>query len=484
MPTFQSFPTFYDNAGQILSAGDLNLIRDNVRLIDGWSFRNEGWLPSSTGVDTNTPGYVRADNPLRIWWGAARFVVGCTTITVEGYGAQSSAEVLRVYVGGSDISGSGTLAGTITPPASVGAFSGSFAISGYSDGDVIQIEIRAEGAHLETANWQILDVYLSPISLTGWPAVPSITSTFSASALNQLCAAAQWCYDRMRLVPNQAQLVHYYNLGPFKDPSAGDPQHTNRPMFYGSIGNYESGARLWLYGAVTSLTTTAWSYVVYLNGASAYTSPTYGIGTQGIEVYLTLPGALGSRVRVHILASATNGGTTQPLRFTRWTFGGVLQGPSGGWPYATLPAAFAGPSVGNQAGGTVAGNLNSLGNVISAVKARIDARPERWARSRAMRRYYTRNTGTEDLLLARARPYMRARAGAELFAKGKGMQLAWGPISVSPDENANGWEKYTFLHTQSLDDTALVSLDAYPGLDYGAPYRILGDPLFAAEYIG
>lgn len=483
MPAFQSFPIFYDSAGQILSAGDLNIIRDNVRLIDGWSFRNEGWLPSSSGVDTNTPGFVSSDNPLRIWWGAARFVAGCTTITVEGYGAQSSAEVLRVYVGGSDISGSGTLVGTITPPASAGAFSGAFALSGFSDGDVVPIEIRAEGAHLQAANWQILDVYLSPISLTGWPGVPSVTSSFSASALNQLCAAAQWCYDRMRLVPNPAQLVHYYNLGPFKDPASGDPQHTNRPMFYGSIGNYETGARLWLFGAITSITTTGWGFVVYLNGTAAYTSPTYGIGTQVLDQYLTLPGSLGSRVRVHILASVSNGGATQPLRFTRFTFGGVLQSPSGGWPYGTLPSAFAGPSV-SQSGGTVAGNINTLGSVISAVKARIDARPERWARSRAARRAYTRNTFNEDLLQARARPYVRTRAGAELFAKGKGMKLAWGPITVTPDENANGWEQYTFQHETALDDTALVPLDAYPGLDYGATYRVLGDPLYVAEYIG
>lgn len=487
MGIFQSFPIFYDNAGQILSAADLNLIRENVGLVDAWTYRNEPAFDSSTGVDTNTPGYVSTADPLRIWWGALRFIAGMTTLTIEGYGQRSGSEVLRVYIGGTDVSRSGVPLGSITLPTSAGTFAGSFSLAGYNDGDVVPIELVIEGAHAGTANWQISDVYATPVSMSGWPGVPTFGTTFSAASLNGLCAAAQWVYERLRLVPIQPRLVMYYNLGPFKDPSYSDPQHTNRPMYYGSVAKYYSNSTLKIYGAVTSLTTSGWSFTVYLNGVAAYSSPTYGVGTQIVDLNLSLASyTLGSRVRVAILASCTNGGTADPPRFTRWTFGVIhATADAGGWPYASLPTAFVGPS-GTTTASSIQTSLNALATNIANAKARIDARPELWSRGRAVRRHYTRNGDTEGLLQARARPYFWQRQGEQLYAKGKNVKIGYGPITISVDGQANGWENYTFQHEETIDadSGATVYLDGYKGLDIGATYRVLGEPIYVAEYIG
>lgn len=491
MAAWNTLPIFYPNSEQLDSATDLNRVREAVRLVDGWTFRNDAAFDSSTGLDTGAPGYYDDNaDPLRVWWGAVRFVAGCTTLTIEGRGDQTGAELLKVYIGGTDVSGTGTALGTISLPASVADFSQSFSISGYSDGDVIPIEIRVEGGHTSAGPYIIHDVYLSPISKSGWVAAPSFASVADATdaaKLNALCTACQWVYERIRLIPFTPRLALYYNLGPFKGPAYGDVQHTNRPMYTGTVGRYDANAELRIAGAVISPTATGWSFQIYLNGALAYTSPTYGVGTQLVDVRLSLSSyTLGSRVRVTILASCTNDGGAQPLRFTRWTFGMIhAVANSSGWSYASLPAAFVGPSVSVTAEALRA-KLASLATIVNAAKARIDARPERWARSRALRRHYTRNADSEDLLLARARPYVMARSGSEFFVKGKDIKLAIGPIAVTPDAEGNGWEKYTFQSEQTVDAESgtTVYLDNFPGLDYGAAFRVLGNPIYAAEYIG
>lgn len=459
-----------------------------MRLIEGWTYRNVPAFDSSAGVDTNTPGYVSLENPLRIWWGAVRMVTGCTSLTVEGRGAMTSAEVLKVYAGGDDTSGSGTLLGTITLSGSAADFSQTFSISGlgWNDGDVKQIEIRAEGTHLGTASWIIKDVFLSPITKAGWVAAPSfsaVADATDAAKLNALCTAIDWVYARLRMTPIVPHLALYYNLGPFK---TGDPQHTNRPIYIGSVGKYYNNTDLYLRGAVYSLTTTGWNYTISLDGTVVYTSPTYGIGLQSIEQRLSLASyTLGNRVQVSIRATCSNQGTANPLRFTRWTFGILHTVSSSTWPYATLPAAFTGPSATTNAE-TLRSRLASLATIVNNAKARIDARPELWARSRAMRRYFTRNTFTEDLLIARARPFFWQRTGNELFVKGKDVKVGVGPVTVKPDELSNGWEKYTFFHEESIDaqEGTTVFLDGIRGLDYGTAYRILGDPIYCAEYVG
>ncbi len=491
MAAFDLLPQFYDNVGQFLSKTDLNLIRTNVGLIDRWTYRAEPFFDSSTGLDTNTPGYVASDDPLRIWWGAVRYVAGCTTLTVEIKGAQSSAEVIKVYWNGTDTSGSGTLAMTLTPPASFGAFSGTYTLpGGLVDGQVYRIEVRAEGGHTTTADWEIQDIYLSTVSKSGWVAAPTFTnSTVNAANLNALCYSTQWVYDRMRLIPMVPHLSMLYNVGPFFDPSRGDPQHTNRPMYFGSVGRYYSNAQLRIAGVVQSITTPGWNFTLALNGTVVYTSPTYGIGNQYINLTWPLTAyTLGSRISVAIRASSTNGGSGT-LRRTRWTFGIMrAEVDSSGWPYAALPSKFVGPSTGTTTWSTVVANLNNLSTIVNNAKARIDARPEQWARIRAMRRHYTRNTATESDLVARARPQFPQRVGSELFVAGQNVEIDYG-LFTPGQLNANdvGWENYTFGQKQTVDDSAngkLVYLDDLKGLDVGSTYMLFGDPYWAGEYIG
>lgn len=486
-------PLWYSGAGQYESATDLNHVRRAVRMIDAWTYRNEPALDSSTGLDTNTPGYYDNSDPLRIWWGAALFRTGVTSITIEGYARQYGSEVFKVWVGGGETSRSGTLAGTITPPATLTTFSSTFSISGFTDGQVVSIEITVEGTRPGNENYQISDVYLSPVTKSGWvapPAFSAVADATNAAKLTQLCDAAQWLYERVRLVPVIPRLAMYYNLGPFKDPSFGDAQHTNRPLYYGSVGRYYANSDLHIYGAVNSPTAAGWNYLVYLNSVLAYTSPTYGTGATLIDQRFSLNSyTLGSRVRVALLASVSDGGTADPSRFTRWTIGKIhAVAQTSGWPYATLPAAFPNPSTSTINADTLRARLASLSTILTNAKTRIDARPEQWARSRAHRRHYTRNGGVgEGLLQARARPYFWQRTGNELIVQGKDVKLCYGPITTTPDAQSSGWENYTFQREEDIADAengTTVYLDDYEGLDMGARFALKGNVTYAAEIIG
>lgn|GEM_PF-3546013 len=492
MAIWNSLPTFYDNSGMLDSATDLNVLREAAGLVDRWTYRVDPVVDSTAGVDTNTPGYFSTITPLRIWWGAARWQTGITTLTVEMKGQLTGSETIKVYWNGTDVTGSGTLAMTLTPPGSFGAFSGTYTLpGGLTDGAVYQVEIRIEGTHTAAATYQLVDVYLSPVTKASWPGVPTFTaSTVNATNLNLLASAAQWMYERLRMVPMVPHLSLLYNLGPFKDPSAGDPQHTDRPIWYGSAGRYYSNSTLVIAGVIQSLTTTGWNFKIVINGSTVYTSPTYGIGNQVIRVTQSLSAyTLGTRVSVAILASATTGGSAVPLRFTRFTLGIMAVGSDGsGWPYASLPAKFVGPATGTSTFSAVVTALNALSTIVNDAKTRIDARPELWARSRALRRHYSRNTDTEGLLVARARPHAPYRVGSELFVKGTNTEVHWGLFSPATiDANANGWEGYTFSQKQSVSDSAtgaLVYLDDLPGLDVGSTYMIWNDPLYVEERIG
>lgn len=487
MAAWVTLPIFYPSASQVLSAADLNQIREAARLVDAWSYRIEPALDSSAGLDTGAPLYMSGTTPLRIWWGAVRFVSGCTQLTIEGRGSQTGSEVLRVYVNGTDITTSGTLLGSITLPGTFGDFSQSFAISG-SDGDIITVELVIAGSHATNAQYLISDVYLSSISKSGWVAAPSfaaVADAADASKLNALTFSLQWLYERLRMVPMPARQMLYYNLGPFKPTT--DAQHLNRPMYHGSVGKYYSNASLRIKMWVVSTTTTGWKFDIYLNGTSVYTSPTYGIGGQAIDQTLSLSSyTIGTRVRIAILASTVTAGTAVPLRFTRWSNGVMHAVADGtGWPYASLPAAFDTPNTLTNAN-TLRAALASLATIANNTKTRIDGRPELWARSRAVRRHFTKNGATEQLLIARARHGFWQRTGNELVVKGTDIKIGYGPVSVEVDAESNGWENYTFLKNEAVDaaNGTTVYLDDLEALDYGMAYRLTGNPIYAAELIG
>ena len=229
-----------------------------------------------------------------------------------------------------------------------------------------------------------------------------------------------------------------------------------------------------------------WRFDVLLNGVTAYASPTYGIGGQQIDQTISLASyTLGTRVRIAILASTVTPGTAFPLRFTRWSNGVMHAVASTNWPYAALPAAFDTPNTLTNAN-TLRAALASLATIVNDAKARIDARPEQWARSRAVRRHYTKNGSTEQILQARARHGFWQRVGSELIVKGSDITIAYGPVSVEVDADSNGWEDYTFLKNEAVDaeDGIVFYLDDLEALDYGMAYRVLGNPIYAAEQVG
>src|SRR5689334_19913425 len=97
---YQTNPTFKDSVGQILSSGDLRVLRQNVHTLDGLSFRTMPLLDNSGPSYTGAPGTYKDTAPFRIWKGYFRFRTGMTTLTIVGRTTATSGITLKVYLNG------------------------------------------------------------------------------------------------------------------------------------------------------------------------------------------------------------------------------------------------------------------------------------------------------------------------------------------------------------------------------------------------
>src|SRR3954471_19789986 len=160
--TFETLPSFQDNIGQILSAEDLHIMRQNAILMDALSFRNPPCFDMSAGRDTGTQGAWPDDMPFRVWHGFLRFQTGMTSVVVTGRTTGAATLNLRIQVDGITVN----LASPQTGFTSTIDISG----VGYTDGQIITItmSVTGTGASVAQVFW-IHDVYGTPISLSGYP---------------------------------------------------------------------------------------------------------------------------------------------------------------------------------------------------------------------------------------------------------------------------------------------------------------------------
>lgn len=483
MPIVDLPPAFVNGVGQPLSATYLNALRTAAIQLDAWSYRIMPSFDSSAGLDTKTPGYYPAAPPFRIWRGYFRWRTGMTTLTIIGRTASAPAgATVKTYV-----NDAGVASDTIASPLP-STFTRTISISsGYTDGQVVAVEIKAEGSGVTTTMEIVIhDIYAGPIAFgTAWPGTPTFAGTYDSGKLNQLINACQWLYDRMNVTPMVPQRAQVYALGPFGNRAY--EQHY--PLYYGGIQRSYSDSKVRVIGYFTNVTSTSIRWKIYLGGSLAFTSATVGPGTYTIYDSVALTNTVGTRTEIAIFAEVIDPGPnnppTAPWRQSRWSILVVQEEPSTSYPYATPPAAFTQAAISAT---TLNSRLNSIATMLSDTKARIDADTHVWGRARAVRRWYGLTEATNGNYDKRA-PIVFIRRGDRVIVSGKGVNIGYGAFQVPSDPSKNA-DDYTFSqNSQAIAadkvETQTVWLDSLPGLEYGVAYYVTGEgSRYAEELLG
>lgn len=491
MTLLESIAPFVNDVGQTISATDLAALRANTALVDSLSYRRTPAFDSSSASFSNTPGFYSSSNDgqqrWRVWKGGVRWQTGVTTLNVNGRATRSTGgnETLTVYA-------NGVSQGVITPPA--GAFSFTAGFTGYTDGQVVTIEIRITGSTwAEDGSYVIYGIYLTPIdyTVTSWPGVPTFAGTYSAALLNQLIAAYTWLYNRMAVVPLVANLALMHQLGPFR--LNGNTTAFGAPMYYGSILRGYTEDTLTISAYLVNAKTPGTRYRVLLNGSNVYTGPTRGVGVWSDPIVISLASvAVGARAEVSIFAEVTSENPAGSQEsFNYWSFAVIRAQPDfvGGfsYPYASLTATPVGDASISTA--TLNTFLNSLSTALSAAKTRLDANSVIWGRSYAMRQWYsprdrTANVGFEQ---HRSRPRL-IRLSDRLIVSGKGVGLGFGAITVPVEEGDPQYGNYVHQFQEEVisgekEETTIVYLDSIKGLFPGTAYLGTGSINYMAELL-
>ena len=477
MPTLNLPGTWVNDVNTPLSAADLNMYRDAAVMLDGLTFRKMPMTCSSAAqthgdaADWHSKGDFRHS-----WWGGL-FRTGMTTLTIEGVNDYR----FDFYLNGVFNS---------FQAATPGGFTKNITLSGYTDGDVVLLEIRtngnpnpATGTTGYTPLYRVDDVYMSPISVTSaWGGVPTFAGTYSATLLNQLSDACQYIWDRVTVVPILPILGGTM-------VSASHRQETIR-LLDGSIGRYASNEVFRVVGTL-NCRTHAEHYEIDVNGVTVVTSSTYSEGQDvAISHPITLSHTLGTRVPVRIRAVIEdNTYAAFPGVFSSYTLIALRsEADSSGYSTQTPPTAFTAEE--SISAATLNSRLNSLATMLSTAKTRLDNRPEVWNRARLMRRVYSH----DDTQVARNRKLYTAdfiRQGDRLVVRGKGVKIAYGAVSYKAPEKENDPINYldpSWATEQSVggqDDkveTSTIYLDTLPGLEIGMRYHVYASG--ALEYAG
>lgn len=478
MTLYNTAITFTDNVGQLVSREDFTVVRDNVAYIEALSYRSPmPGFPSSGGVETGTPGSYNSNSSDPIWFGNLRFQSGLTTLTIEGTAVGYGSALIKVYV-------DNVLRMTITPGAT---WSGTWAMSGFIDGQVMDLEVRlttASGTVSTTAKVVVEAIYATPIVYSPtWPATPTFTTAWTAAQLNQLQNAIIWVLNRMNAVPIRPDLAVLFGLGPFFD-SSQDPW-SRRPVYYGAVGRWFSNSQFRLAGHVYNGSSPGLRMEIEFNGTIVYTSPNLAIGTTLLQVVLPLTSyTIGANIQVAVFGNCTSQGPG-PYQFSRWTMNAVRSEVDGSAIYSTLTATPAADT--SLAVATLAAYLNNLSTTVLAAYNRVIATTTVFNRVWAVRRWFSKSNEWKDSGRKRGRPRF-VRTGDRLIVRGKGLSVNWGPMKVENTDRGLDFDGGTWAYSQNVIDTEtietkIVYLESMAGLDIGVPYFIMGDCSWAEERI-
>jgi hypothetical protein len=482
MPALNALPRFTDDVGQVISATDLALIRDNIALIDALSFRQMPAFDSSGDVTgLNGPGHYHATDWFwgtteTIWWGAFRFRTGYTTLTLTGATTGSPLGTVTVYLNGISRLAWAPTAGAISQTITISSL-------GFADGDVVTIEIILSGTHTTTGAYVFYDIYAGPVTYgTSYPGVPSFSGQYTATKLNQLVDAAAWCYNRMALTPIVPGLAHVGAQGPYAPAGLTE-------LYRGAVLRSYSQDSLRILGDVISVSTVSYKLHVYIGGSLIYSSATQGIGYYLADLDISLSTVtVGTRADLSIWIEIIDPGpnTTIPWRKLRYSLYSMRS--AGAYPYASTLTALAGYT--DITATTLNTALNAYASAVTAVKARIDTDTHIWARARAMRKWYepvVSSRRTEAGLAHRYVPRFHQRLGDIVIVRGKALKIGWGPVTAPIETEGDlGFDKWVMTHEATATEadttaTQTVYLDGMKGLYPGAAYFVIGGADYAEE---
>lgn len=463
-----------------LSAALLDIMRVNIEAMHMASYlgRNAfewrwGERPENTQV-----------NPCTVWRGAFRFLTGMTTLTITlNNSGLAAGDVLRVYLNG---------AGTATT-LTAGAQSVTRTISGYADGEIVELDLILynAGRTADTAAWgttEIRDITLTPVGLPdAYPGVPSF-GAITAANLNQLSDATDWIMRWMGLLHAPLFCAILRENGPFgpATPELGQQTVSWRGSIRRTAEHTTLKAKvgvLILYPGYTE------SIVLKVNGA---TVATYSVPSTAGETNYTFSTTLATTVdavvdlEIQMLRTAPDPELDTPL-VNRISLYRVWLERATTPTAAGLTACTARESLTFSALQT---RLNAYGTALTAIKARLDANPDIWARQRPYRRRHSFDDFQAAFFEPSRPSYSAARVGEALAVAGKGVSLHYGPFSYAEKPGLeDGLYAVTTLRNETLIDgaqaaAALHWLDTFAGLAPGTGYLVRGDDLrYAAEQL-
>lgn len=483
--------TFVGDVGALLSATDINLLIAATQQLDGWSMRRMPTFDSSCGDPGGAPffnggGGYHTNPPFRVWKGGAIYRDGCTDIHMTGQAVEASGVSLAFYVNGAL---KGTLSGGIPTPWAI-----DLDIStGYSAGQALWVEVRAEGSgSIVTRNDQyaVYEAYMTPVTApAGWVAPGTWgagDSVWDSTRLNKLIAAANWLFDRINLIPIVPRLGMVLHPGPAKDPVA-KPEMAAWPIYDGYV------LKTYAFDEVyrVSVTTTNYSspgerWKLYYNGSLVYTSSTRGPGTYNDWIPIALTHTLGARARIQIIAECVtaNADKTQWKDSRYSVLTSRTERAASATPFWAPPAEL---SYASTSDATVKAALNSIANQLIAIKSRIDGTPWVWGRYYLQRKWYGYDDRTDGKSYRRAAPQF-VREGDVIHLLGKGVTLGYG-ARTPPEDTSALLESYTYSQqheviTADKEQTTDIYLDSYADLDIESYYYLLTqNNLLAEEYL-
>lgn len=466
--------TFVDDVSVPLSAADLNILRDTAMLLDGLSLRRVNATPSSGPQTTGDAAEWHSRGDYRQSWWGLYYRTGMTTLTIIG----RCASQIDFYLDGAFNSSQATSAG----------FTKNITLTGYSDGDVVLLEIKTNGNSSAapagySGLYRIDDVYGSPVTVTSsWPGVPTFAGTYNAARLNQLRDACQNLWDRITAVPMQPMVGMIYI-------PATHRAETIR-LFDGAVARYNSSEVLRIVGTFQCRTDQE-HYEIDYNGSTAVTSSNYVSGqTVSINHAITLTHTTGTYAPIAIRTVVTDDTNTRavPSSFSLYSFIAIRTEATSGYATASPPTVFTAEE--SISAATLNTRLNGIATMLSTIDSRLTTAANLWGRARAFRRVFAKDD-TQVARNLKRHSALFQRRGDTLIVRGKGVKIGWGAIAVDPpgENEPVNYAKFKFAFEQSVGaedkiETNVVPLDGLAGLQPAMLYYVWGQVLeFAGELV-
>lgn len=477
--------------GGELSATLLNVIRDNALILDEASRLGRAAFGAQFGESPEN----NSTNPVRIHRGGFRFVTGATTLTIitESSGIVTG-DQLRVIRDGTPTSGySDGLISDFTLANGTQTHTITISGAGYADGRVVltQCFLRNAGGPAEENDWgnvTIRDAYIGPIGLAdAYPGVPT-WGAISAANLNQLSNACDWLVRRVgqRVEPLWQGIVR--RQGPFNDVDIGT-QTTVR--WRGGIPRSALHTALLANVAVQQkMTGTTEQVRLKINGSTVDTWTVPAVpGDYAHTLDADLSGySAGASLFLEIdhIKTAPLGSPGDGSRFSLFR---VWDEPPGGSPASIDELGMRSSYAFGPAGtpGTLQHWLASLGTILTAIKARIDANPEIWDRQPLFSARFSIEDDQFALFEAFGVAMNQRRTGEALVVRGKGITIGYGPGTFKEEFNDVAAQVFENFRTHTAIDadaveTQVVYFATIAGLEPGSPYNLRGvDIYYAAE---